>query len=147
MLSYKLAEPDGYDELLELLRDQASDYLAHTLELMQMPWKEFSRLFKTVGQVYGIYEDGQLAGFYWIEERNRELHLHGLILKEALQGRSIGTQTLKKLAAEYGEKVAFIELGVHESNKGARKLYERLGYKTIEVLDDLSFHIMQKPLP
>jgi len=64
-----------------------------------------------VGRVYGIYEDARLAGFYWIEERGQELHLHGLILKEQFQSRGIGTQILHKLEIEYKERMAFIELG------------------------------------
>jgi len=36
------------------------------------------------GQVY--YEDNKLVGLYWIEERERILHPHGLVLKEQFQG-------------------------------------------------------------
>lgn len=146
MLTYKSAKPEQYDKFLQLLQAQASDYLEHTLELMEMGWEEFGHLFKTVGQVFGIYEDGHLAGFYWMEERGQELHLHGLILKEQFQNRRIGTQTLKRLEVEYWGKMAFIELGVHQSNEKARALYRRLGYRTVKVLNDLVFHIMQRQL-
>jgi ribosomal protein S18 acetylase RimI-like enzyme len=98
------------------------------------------------GQVYGIYQDGQLAGFYWIEEREDTLHLHGLILKSEFQGQGIGSQVLAMLAASYRSRVKAIELGVHRSNERAIALYERTGFETARTLDDLGFLVMQKPL-
>ncbi len=146
MLTYKPAKPEHYEEFLWLMQSYAGDYLKHTLKLMEISWEQFARLFRTTGRVYGIYEAGQLAGFYWIEERGRELHLHGLVLKEQFQGRGVGTQVLKKLEVEYRDSMELIELGVHESNQRARILFDRLGYETVKVLDDLGFHIMQKRL-
>ena len=146
MLSYEPAKPEQYDEFLELMRDEASEYLEHTLELIQMTWQQFSQAFKTVGRVYGIYEDDQLTGFYWIEERGSVLHLHGIVLKSQFQGKGIGTHVLEMLATKYKSSMDTIELGVHESNEGAKRLYERLGYQTVKTLDDVGFYIMQKPL-
>jgi ribosomal protein S18 acetylase RimI-like enzyme len=146
MLSYEPAQTNAYDELLSLLRDQASGYLQATLNLMQMTWDQFAHRFRSVGQVYGIYQDGQLAGFYWIEEREDTLHLHGLILKSEFQGQGIGSQVLAMLAASYRSRVKAIELGVHRSNERAIALYERTGFETARTLDDLGFLVMQKPL-
>ena len=146
MLTYEPAKLEHYEEFLQLMRDQAADYLECTLEIMEMTREQFSQIFRTVGRVYGIYEGSQLVGFYWIEERGQELHLHGLVLKEQFQGRGSGTQILRKLEAEYRDSMEVIELGVHESNERARTLYERLGYETVRVLDDLGFRVMQKRL-
>lgn len=138
------ANTENYEVFLQLLQDQASDYLEHTLELMEMTWEEFNHLFRSVGRVYGIFKDGQLAGFYWIEERKKFLHLHGLILKKDFQGQGIGTQVLRELEARYGDRMECIELGVHESNTRAKKLYERTGYETVKSYSDLGFDVMQK---
>ncbi len=146
MLTYKPARAEQYDGFLQLMRNHAADYLERTMELMQMTWQQFDHLFRTVGQVYGIYEDDQLAGFYWIEERERILHLHGLVLKGQFQGKGIGTQVLKMLETEHRGSMDAIELGVHESNERARTLYGKLGYRTVKVLDNLGFCIMQKRL-
>jgi ribosomal protein S18 acetylase RimI-like enzyme len=137
---------EQYDEFLQLVRDHASDYVESTLELIQMTWEQFAHLFRTVGQVYGICQDGQLAGFYWVEEREQVLHVHGLLLREKFQGKGIGTQVLEMLATQYRDSVRTIELGVHTSNERARALYERLGYQIVKTLDDLEFYIMQKQL-
>ena len=146
MLTYEPARVEQYDEFLQLMRNHTANYLERTMELMQMTWQQFVHLFRTVGQVYGIYEDDQLAGFYWIEEREKVLHLHGLVLTGQFQGEGIGTQVLKMLESMYRGSMDAIELGVHKCNEKARVLYERLGYETVKRLDDLGFYIMQKRL-
>ncbi len=146
MLSYKRATPEQYDEFMQLMQAEAADYLESTLSLMQMTLAEMQHLFQTVGQVHGIYQDGVVAGFYWIEARGRTLHLHGLILKQAFQRQGIGTAVLKQLEADYLGRVETIELGVHQANAGARALYEKLGYLSVKHLEALGFYIMQKPL-
>jgi hypothetical protein len=50
------------------MRAGTGDYLFHSLVLMQITWEQFARLFRTVGQVFGIYQEKQLVGFYWIED-------------------------------------------------------------------------------
>lgn len=145
-LIYKPASGEQYDLFLNLMHSQAADYFDRTLELMGMTWQEFAHLFRTVGQVYGVYEEERLSGFYWIEEREGILHLHGLVLEGASQGRGIGSRILTMLEATYRDRMETIELGVHESNERARRLYERLGYRTVKMLDDVGFFIMQKPL-
>jgi len=58
----------------------------------------------------------------------------------------MGTQTLKKLAEEYGGDMEYIELGVHQSNERALNLYKKLGYRIVATKEDLGFHIMRNPL-
>ena len=60
--------------------DHMADYLETLLTSMEMSIEQFSEILRSVGQVYSILEDDHVAGFYWIEERGRELHLHGLVL-------------------------------------------------------------------
>ena len=146
MLAYKPATVDQYDALFQLMRSDATDYLQQTLELMKMNWEQFADLFRTVGKVNGIYQDGCLAGFYWIEEREKILHLHGLILDARFRGQGIGTQVLQMLIARYQDDMDAIELGVHQSNVGAIRLYQRLGFEVVAVRDDLGYFILQKLL-
>lgn len=146
MLEYLPAKTDQYETFVQLTQDQAQGYLEGTLELMKITWEEYSHLFRTIGQVYGIYKNGRVAGFFWIEEREKILHLHGLILKKDFQGQGIGTQVLRDLEARYGDRMECIELGVHESNARAKKLYERTGYETVKTYSDLGFDVMQKRL-
>ncbi|MCX5801303.1 MAG: hypothetical protein NTX17_07960 [Candidatus Eisenbacteria bacterium] len=74
MLTYQPASPEQAEEFLQLLRIDAADYLERTAQLMQMTWSQFAELVKTVGRVCGVYQDGALVGFYWIEERGKVVH-------------------------------------------------------------------------
>lgn len=146
MLTYKPATDEQYDEFMQLVLSEAADYLARTMELVQMTLEQAHHLLRTTGQVYGIYQKEVLAGFYWIEERGTVLHLHGLILKGEFQGMGIGTRVLTTLADNYSGKMEAIELGVHESNAKARGLYEKMGYRTVQHLSDLGYYIMRRLL-
>jgi len=113
---------------------------------MQITMDEFNHLLRTVGALYAIYDDEALAGFYWIEKREEVLHLHALLLRQEFQGKGIGTQILSMLVSKYKGTVTTIELGVHESNERAIRMYERNGFDTTKQLNDLRFRIMQKNL-
>jgi ribosomal protein S18 acetylase RimI-like enzyme len=145
-LTYELATAKQINEFVHLMRQDAADYLDRTMELMQMTWPQFDQLVKTVGQVFGIYHDDLLVGFYWVEERDRIVHLHGLVIRSAYQGQGMGTEVLNMLANKYADTMDAIELGVHESNTRAQALYARLGYQTTKHLTDLAFLILQRPL-
>jgi ribosomal protein S18 acetylase RimI-like enzyme len=147
MLTCKPANPDQHDDFFQLMLDEAVDYLEHTMKLMGLSLEHFRQLFKTVGKVYAIYHNDQLAGFYWIEEREGTLHLHGLVLRKDFQRKGIGSEILNLLETEYASRVKAIELGVHQSNTGARQLYEKSGYRLVKQMPELGFDILQKPIP
>jgi ribosomal protein S18 acetylase RimI-like enzyme len=146
MLTYQPATPEQIDEFLHLMQLEAADYLDRTMSLMDLTWSQFVHLAQTVGQVFSIYHDDELVGFYWTEERDRTVHLHGLVIRSAYQNQGIGTEVLAMLAHKYAGVMDAIELGVHESNVRARALYGRVGYQTIKHLADLGFCILQRPL-
>ena len=146
MLTFRPATPDQYDDFLRVLKTEAAEYLAATLRHMGRTKDEFAHAFRTVGEVRGIYEGEDLAGFYWIEKRQEVLHLHALILKRPSQGRGIGTRVLETLATKFRVTVTAIELSVHVSNTRARTMYERNGFAIVKTLKDLGFYIMRKPL-
>ncbi len=146
MLNFQLATADQYDEFLQLMWEHMADYVQSLMAQMQMSWEEFVEIYRSLGEVNCIYWQDQSAGYYWIELREHELHLHGLILKDGFRGQGIGTAVLGSLAAKYSGQVDLIELGVHQSNVRAIAWYERLGFETVRVLDDLGFLLMQKQL-
>lgn len=134
----------GRAEFLDLMLEHMADYLESLITLMGMTLEEFRKLSRTVGQVLSINQKGIVAGYYWVEERGDVLHLHGLILKDTYQGKGIGTEILRRLEEGYKDRVAVIELGVHQENDKAIRLYKRSGYRVVKTLDDLGFHIMRK---
>jgi ribosomal protein S18 acetylase RimI-like enzyme len=140
------APDEQMGEFLALLRVHMADYVERTMEQMNLSWSEFEQLVQKVGQVFAIHVGDDSAGYLWIEERNRTLHIHGLILREPLQNRGIGSRALLELENSHSPQVNAIELGVHYSNLRARALYERLGFQVVRDLEDLGFWVMQKPL-
>ena len=146
MIRFEAAQAEQYDQFMQLMHEEAREYLQSTLELMQISQKQFDHLFRTLGEVHGVYEDQRLAGFYWIEQRERVLHLHALILKLQHQSKGMGSQVLEVLSSRYRGMVDSIELGVHDSNERAIRMYERHGFKTLKHLCDLNFRVMQKQL-
>ena len=144
MLRFEPADEKQYSEFLHLMMNFASDYLEDAMKLMHVSWERFNYLFRTFGEVYGIYVDGELAGFYWIEKRQNVLHLHALVLREEFQGRKIGRSVLLSIEERYRNEADVIELGVHVSNRNGISLYESLGYESVKFLEDLGFYIMQK---
>lgn len=100
-------------------------------------------------QTYLIYLDNQLIG-----EMNYMVDPDHLYKKEAgtawigitigeLEGRGkgIGYQALNFLEEEIKKNgLKRIELGVFEFNVHARKLYERLGYKEIERIENFTYY-------
>jgi ribosomal protein S18 acetylase RimI-like enzyme len=146
MLTYKEVNGEEVVEFLELLREDARDYLDQTIALMGETWEHFLQIAQQVGKVYGVSLDGQTAGYYWIEERGKELHLHGILVKAAFRGQGIGTRILEKLRTDYAGKMEVIELGVHDSNIRAIALYERMGFVTVRRVEEVGFKVMQLPI-
>ena len=75
MLSYRPASQEQYETFFDLMVAESSAYIHTTLQLMGVDLAEFNQLFRTVGEVFGIYQDNELAGFYWVELRETVLHL------------------------------------------------------------------------
>lgn len=145
-LTFQLAKDEQIDEFLELMRQEAADYVHPTLEKLGWSWEEFTQRARGVGWVYCVYRDEKKIGAYWIEERERVVHLHGIVIAPSYQGQGIGTQVLKHLINKYRGRMDAIELGVHASNVRAKALYERLGFRTVKVLPEVGFYILQYPL-
>ena len=146
MLTCQLATPEQRKQFLPILRAEMSDYLERTFQLMGMTWNQFVELYYSTGQVFVVFQNSELAGYYWIEVKAEILHLHGIVILPGFRGIGIGTSVLRNLAEEYASRVRAIELGVQDDNLQAKSLYEREGFKIIKSLSDLKFTIMQKPL-
>lgn len=112
-----------------------------------MTWTEFEHLVRSVGQAAAVRETGRPAGYYWIEQRQGTLDLHGIVRKAPFQNEGIGTRVLQMLETTHAGQVHVIELGVQYDNTRARALHEMLGFRVVEDLAELGFLVMQKPLP
>ena len=80
-----------------------------------------------------------------LEHREGAVWLEAAAVARPRQGRGIGTALVhaaEALAAERG--YGAVELGVEDSNPGARRLYERLGYRSVARND---FQYVGAPVP
>jgi ribosomal protein S18 acetylase RimI-like enzyme len=50
------------------------------------------------------------------------------------------------LEDRYKGRMDKIELGVYQENSRAIRIYKKMGYRITQILDELHFYIMQKPL-
>lgn len=143
VLSFEAPDESQFEEFLRLIDIETAGYRDQTLQMMQLNWEEFIRLVQTVGQVYVVRHAQVPVGYAWIEKRERTLHLHGLFIKEEYQGRGHGKAVLRYLSEGCRGQVDVIELGVHQSNERARRLYEKTGFVTVKHLPEMGFEVMQ----
>lgn len=138
------AKESQYDELFKMMLKYSSHYLQTAASKLNLSMEQFKESFKTVGKVYVMYLQREIAGFFWIEKRHDVLHIHALIIKEQFQGRGLGKQILNLIQDEYSSGARTLELGVHFSNDKAIKLYESFGFAKVKQFDDMGFIVMQK---
>jgi len=129
---------------LEAFRTQLGDSQEEALAHLGLTWDELAALFTSVGELRAIDADGEVAGFVWIELRDRELHIHAVILHPVFRGRGIGREVFSELQREYSDTINTIELGVQESNQRAIGFYEHIGFSSMERATAPGFRIMTK---
>ena len=85
---------------------------------------------------WGVGDDGRLDGVVGVTARSgrgtgTSWHLHGLGVRPASRGRGLGA-ALTAVATRSGLTLGaeWVSLGLYEENHTARRLYERLGYRT-----------------
>jgi len=141
-----MASIDDYELFLRIFKAQPDQYLQRVLSLMNLQWTEFIDIFKHTGQVFGVYDNDELTGFFWIEVKERTLQLYTIIILEEYRGMGIGSEVMNMLFHLYASSMDCIELGVRENNTQAIALYERLGFNVVKKMDELGFLIMQRDL-
>jgi ribosomal protein S18 acetylase RimI-like enzyme len=85
--------------------------------------------------IYGAFDSEKLIGFQWLHKNDffgeDRLHVNQIAVSKEYRGEGIGKQLIhvtKQKAEKLGIKT--IDLIVSESNVGALKLYEQIGFKT-----------------
>ena len=88
------ASRDEKDNLLSLMREHMADRLERTLQLMGLTPEQFVELYHTRGEVRTLRHRGTVAGFFWCDGRDRELHLHAIFVLPDRRGLGIGSALL-----------------------------------------------------
>lgn len=98
------------------------------------------RTLRGLEHIHSIYVDGELLGI--IQQMNIEahsMHLGRFVLNPDRTGQGYGKKALSafmNLCFE-GESIEFVSLHVLKSNVGAKRLYEKLGFETVELREGL----------
>lgn len=145
MLTLEVAKTDcQLNELLELAYVQDSPTLRPTLDLIQLTWDQFGKVFRNRGLAFRVLKDRILVGGCWVEVCGDVLMIHGLLVKAPYRRQGIGTWILYKLQRIFEERVQVIELVVHRSKPAAITLYEKFGFELAEAMTESGFYRMQK---
>lgn len=111
---------------------------------LELTPEEAARLPREVGELRQVELDGVVAGYAWIELRERTLHVHALLLEPEYRGVGLGARLLAELETEFCDRADVVELGVLPDNEPALGLYEKAGFE--QVGERLGFLIMKKAL-
>lgn len=120
---------DDFDFLLGL-REAA---MRPHVEAQFGPWdaaaqeERFRQHFDPAGRRV-IVVDGADAGMLAVEERAEEIFISAIYLLPAYQKRGIGTRLLNQIIARAEGLGKPVALRVLKANRGARSLYQRLGF-------------------
>jgi GNAT superfamily N-acetyltransferase len=83
------------------------------------------------------------SGYWSVESRQNEIHLHQFLILPEYQGRKIGSYLLNRLIDQSSEANIPIRLQAFRESE-ARKLYTRMGFKPVDRSED---HILMQLSP
>jgi len=90
-----------------------------------------SRLAECVVSIIEV--EGRAAGAVWLESGPDAIHIRELQVLPDLQGRGIGTATIRNVIDQGARRGVPVTLSVVPANPRARRLYERLGFRVAAV--------------
>ena len=120
-------------------------YHTGTATLHAVPQAHFLRTLDTIkkkpelARLLMLEEEGVLAGylllsFMWSNEAGGSMVLlEELYIKPEYRGKSFGTQAFEWVFAQYPHAVRY-RLEVSQQNEKAKRLYERLGFETLDYI-------------
>ncbi|MBK2402896.1 MULTISPECIES: GNAT family N-acetyltransferase [unclassified Erysipelothrix] len=127
------------DSDLPLYVELATKFLTSPACFGEPDFELFTRNFKHIikeNDCFGwfLVEDGKVCGYllssimFSTEVGGLQLWVEELSVEDAYRGQGLGTEALSILMDAFPDVVRF-RLEVTPSNKGAKKLYERLGFE------------------
>ena len=80
---------------------------------------------------YVIEIEGKVAGYLQLLDEENRMYVQNLAVSPTFQGQGIGTQLLKDLQLRAKNQNMSVSLGVFQTNKRAKSLYEQLGFRKV----------------
>lgn len=128
----RTARESDYAWLWELKRLTMRDVVVATWGTWDDRLQEayFRRGFRP-GSLQIIVVAGVDAGLLELHERGSELFLGRIEISPSFQGRGLGTRVLRDLQTQARDQQKPLRLTVLHANRGAKRLYERLGFAAV----------------
>lgn len=145
-MEYRKPTAEERDELLQMILDQLGGQSESALTFLGLTPAQFAQIYRTTGEVRVVRDAATDVGYVWIEERDRTLHVHAIILRPSARGRGIGTRVFQALVAEFSPRVDELELGVQDENAASVRFYERVGFRRIPTETAPGFSVMRLPV-
>lgn len=79
-----------------------------------------------------VLRDGESVGRIWVHRTRDEIRLLDIAILPEHRGCGIGTRLIRRLQADAREAGVPLRHSVELDNRGARRLYERLGFVAVE---------------
>jgi ribosomal protein S18 acetylase RimI-like enzyme len=80
---------------------------------------------------YVIQADGENAGWLVVASMPEEMHIVDFMILPQMRGRGLGTAAIRKILSTAADAGKPVRLSVNPMNRGAIRLYERLGFRKI----------------
>lgn len=104
-----------------------------------MQWMH-RKITQSIGEYQRVMVDGQVAGYFHLHQDGERMELDDLYILPPYRNQGLGTAVITHCCTATELPVY---LYVFIRNKGAVRLYQRMGFRIIETLDN-SRYIMQK---
>jgi ribosomal protein S18 acetylase RimI-like enzyme len=140
------ASVDERTRLFDLIRADAATYLGSGLDLLGFTWEDLAEAMATVGWTAAATVDDRVVALLWLERRGEVLHVHAIVVVPEWRRFGIGPRVLRRLAEEHRGIARVVELGVHENNAAARRMYDALGFEVVAVRPEAGFAVLRCPV-
>ncbi len=127
--------PEDFDFRWEVYVAAIKPYLDTIIDLSEEQHRQMLQDNMAAGNHAAIVVDDIWVGVLQVEEAPDAIHLAQLELLPAFQGRGIGTAVVRSLQEQAVSAGMAVRLEVFHANTGARRMYERLGFREVEATD------------
>ena len=98
--------------------------------------------------IFSIFDGQEFVGIIQkIRLEDRNLHIGRFFINPQKQGQGLGSQALRKFVslAFENEDIVTISLNVYEANQRAQKLYQKEGFKIVQMVEEpVRKYVMKK---
>jgi ribosomal protein S18 acetylase RimI-like enzyme len=126
------ARPDDFDFLFELARASLGPYVEEIWGWDDAVQRRIQHAWQERGGVQILEHQGRAIGCLKVTSEDDHVFLDRMALLPAAQNRGLGTRLVREVMDDAARRGLPVRLSVLTNNP-ARRLYERLGFRVIEV--------------